>query len=163
MENKSIGYLIVGISVLMILIVLIFNNVMKEIIYNGCPYAKAGNECTSIKAIDTQTYFAFALVGILAIVGLVLIFSPQKEKIIVKKVRDIPRKLEIDVSDLKAEEKNVLRLIQEQRAMFQAELIEKTGFGKVKISRILDRLEGRGIIERKRRGMNNLVMVKELN
>ena len=45
--------------------------------------------------------------------------------------------------------------------MFQADLIDKSGLGKVKISRILDRLEGKGLIERKRRGMNNIVVFKE--
>ncbi|MBS3065392.1 MAG: MarR family transcriptional regulator, partial [DPANN group archaeon] len=58
-------------------------------------------------------------------------------------------------------EKQVLELIQDSRTIFQADLIEKTGFGKAKITRILDRLEGRDFIERKRRGMTNVVVVKE--
>jgi uncharacterized membrane protein len=44
--------------------------------------------------------------------------------------------------------------------LFQAELIEKTDFNKVKVSRILDKLEGKGLIERRRRGMTNLVLLK---
>lgn len=36
----------------------------------------------------------------------------------------------------------------------------KTGLTKVKVTRILDRLEGREIIERKRRGMTNVVILK---
>ena len=35
-----------------------------------------------------------------------------------------------------------------------------TGISKVGISRILDRLENQGFIERKRRGMNNIVVLK---
>jgi uncharacterized membrane protein len=45
-------------------------------------------------------------------------------------------------------------------SLFQGDLIKTTGFSKVKLSRILDKLESRGAIERKRRGMANLVVVK---
>ena len=45
--------------------------------------------------------------------------------------------------------------------MFQADLIEKLNLGKVKVSRILDRLENKNLIERKRRGMNNLIVLKD--
>ena len=161
MENKNVGYLILGISLLIIVIIFIFNNAMKTIVQEGCPYAKAGYDCPSLKTIDQQTYLTLSIVGILIIIALVLIFSRQKEKIVIRKVKENTKKKEIDVSDLKSEEKQVLKLIREQKAMFQADLIEKSNLGKVKVSRILDRLEGRGIIERKRRGMNNLVVFKD--
>ena len=60
-----------------------------------------------------------------------------------------------------AEEKTVLSLVAQNNAIFQADLIEKTGFGKAKMTRIIDRLEGKGIVERKRRGMTNVVVMKE--
>ncbi len=46
-------------------------------------------------------------------------------------------------------------------AIFQSELVDKSGFSKVKVSRILDRLEGRGLLERRRRGMTNIVLLKK--
>ncbi len=161
MENKNVGWIIIGISILIIFIIFLFNNAMKTIVKEGCPYAKAGYECPSLKTIDQQTYLALAIVGILIILGIVLVLSKQKEKIIIKKVKETLPKKQIDTSDLKSEEKQVLNLIKEQKAMFQADLIEKSGFGKVKISRILDKLESKGIIERKRRGMNNIVIFKD--
>ena len=51
--------------------------------------------------------------------------------------------------------------MEEHRTIFQADLIEKTGFGKAKMTRILDRLEGKGFVERKRRGMTNVVVIRE--
>ena len=39
------------------------------------------------------------------------------------------------------------------------EFIDRT-MTKVKVTRILDKLEGRGLVERKRRGMTNVVMLK---
>ena len=44
--------------------------------------------------------------------------------------------------------------------MFQSELVEKTGHTKVKMTRILDKLEAKGLIERRRKGMTNLVFLK---
>ena len=47
-----------------------------------------------------------------------------------------------------------------QGTIFQPDLADKTGFSKVKVTRILDRLEGKQLIERKRRGMTNVVVLK---
>ena len=44
--------------------------------------------------------------------------------------------------------------------IYQSELVEKTGFSKAKVSRCLSTLESRGLLERKRRGMSNLVLLK---
>ena len=161
MENKNVGYLILGISLLIIVIIFIFNNAMTTIVKEGCPYAHAGYSCPAFKTITQQTYLSLSIVGLLVIIGFILIFSKPEQKIIIRKIKENIKKKEIDMSDLKSEEKQVLKLIIEQKAMFQADLIEKSNMGKVKVSRILDKLEGRGIIERKRRGMNNLVVLKD--
>ena len=161
MENKNVGYLIIGISVLIIAIIFIFNSAMMTIVKEGCPYAHAGNACPAFKTITQQTYLSLSIVGLLIIIGLILIFNKPEEKIIIRKIKEHVPKKEIDLSDLKSEEKKIFKLVREQKAMFQADLIEKSNMGKVKVSRILDKLEGRGIIERKRRGMNNLVVLKD--
>ena len=45
--------------------------------------------------------------------------------------------------------------------MFQADVMEKIGIGKVGMTRLLDKLEAKQIIERKRRGMNNMIVLKD--
>ncbi len=66
-----------------------------------------------------------------------------------------------DASALDGEEKLVWeKMIEANGSLFQGDLIKSTGFSKVKLSRILDKLESRSAIERKRRGMANLVVVK---
>ena len=42
----------------------------------------------------------------------------------------------------------------------QSELAEKTGLSKSNVSRSLDLLESKGLVERKRRGMGNIVLLK---
>lgn len=162
MENKYVGYLILGISVLVVFIILMFNNAMKRIIDTGCPLVHDGTYCPAYGTINQQTYLALGIVGLLAIVGLVLVFSkPQKE--VIFKTRTIEKKPEkkININGLKTEEKQVLELVQNNKAIFQADLIEKTGYGKAKMTRIIDRLEGNGLVERKRRGMTNIVVLRE--
>lgn len=51
-------------------------------------------------------------------------------------------------------------LIQEGGVMFQGSIVEVTGFSRSKVSLILDKLEARGLAERRRRGMSNIVLLK---
>jgi uncharacterized membrane protein len=100
-------------------------------------------------------------VGVLVIIGVVLIFTKPNERVIIKKIKEHKLEKKIDTSELKKEEKDVFKIIQENGAAFQADLIDKTGYGKAKMTRIIDRLEGRGFVERKRRGMTNVVVLKQ--
>jgi len=117
--------------------------------------------CPMNKTINQQTYLSLTIAGILIIIGFFFIFAKQAEKIVIKKIKEKKQEKKIDTSNLRPEEKQVLNIIQENDAIFQADLIEKTGFGKAKMSRIIDRLEGQGIVERKRRGMTNVVVMKK--
>ncbi len=44
--------------------------------------------------------------------------------------------------------------------MNQGELVEKSGLSKATVSRTLDLLESRGLIEKRRRGMSNVILLK---
>ena len=163
MENKSVGYILLGVSILIAIIVFMFQGALTSFVNSSCTLAHGGNSCPMYNTITQQTYLALGIVGILVIVSLVLIFSKTQERIIIK-TRTVEKKIQkkiIDTSDLKPEEKQVLKIIQESKTIFQADLIEKTTLSKAKITRILDRLEGKGFIERKRRGMTNVVVFKE--
>ena len=159
MENKNVGYLMLGISILIIIIIFLFNSALNEIVTASCGIHSDGTICPLYGTINTQTYMALSIAGILIAVSLFLIFTKQKEKIIFKKSKEKHSKK--DSSELKQEEKIVFQLVQQNKAIFQADLIEKTGFGKAKMTRIIDRLEGKNFVERKRRGMTNVVVLKQ--
>lgn len=163
MENKYVGYMLLGISLLIIIIIFLFNNALRDFVNASCSVAHTGEYCPMYETISKQTYLALGIIGILVIVAIILIFSKQQERIIVKTktIEKKPQKKIIDTNGLKLEEKQVLELIQNNKAIFQADLIEKTGFGKAKMTRIIDRLEGKGFVERKRRGMTNVVVLRE--
>ncbi len=70
-------------------------------------------------------------------------------------------KKEVDLKQLSEEEQRLYTLLIENKgSLYQSDLVNKTGFSKVQITRILDRMEGAGIIERKRRGMTNVVILQ---
>src|SRR3989344_4010277 len=163
MENKHVVYLLLGISILVIIIIFMFNSVLKDIVRGSCTLAHGdATSCPMYQTINQQTSIALGIIGLLIIVSLVLIFSrPQTQTIIkTKTIKEKQEKKTYDLSSLRKEDRSIFNLIKENNTIFQADLIEKSGFGKAKVSRILDRLENRGLIERKRRGMTNVVVLK---
>ena len=68
---------------------------------------------------------------------------------------------QIDTSKLDEEEKKVYDFIKNRGgSSYQTDLIKETESSKVKITRVLDKLESKGILERKRRGMTNIIVLK---
>ena len=58
------------------------------------------------------------------------------------------------------EQKIVSLIIEEGGTIFQSQLVDRSGYSKSKVSLILDRLEAKKILERKRRGMSNAIVLK---
>jgi len=156
MENKSVGMLIIGIAVVMAIMVLLFNSVLRDKIGLVCSH---GPTCEMYTDVNVQTWISLSIVGIVFILGLFIMLTKPKEKIIIKKVKEKKKKL--DLSGFDKDERKVIELLQEESGgMFQASLMEKMGMGKVKTTRLLDKLEAKQLIERKRRGMNNIIILK---
>jgi len=156
MENKHVGGLIIGIAVIMAIIVFIFNSAMKTIVSNSCT---EGPTCPMWGTIATQTWLSISITGIVLLIGIAIMFTKPKEKVVIKTIKE--KKKKIDISGLEKNEKEAMEIIQKENgAMFQNALMEKLGIGKVGITRLLDKLEAKQLIERKRRGMNNIVVLK---
>jgi len=51
-------------------------------------------------------------------------------------------------------------ILDEDGMMAQSDIVEKTGLSKSNVSRTLDILESMGLVERRRRGMGNIIMLK---
>jgi uncharacterized membrane protein len=157
MKNKYVGLIIIGISILMSVMVLIFNFALKTIVGQTCSH---GSSCTMYDTISVQTWISFSIIAILAVIGIAIMFIKPKEKIIVKTIRQKKKKL--NLSGLDKKEKEVISILQKENgAIFQRTLMEKMGIGKVGITRLLDKLEAKQFTERKRRGKNNIVVLKD--
>jgi|SRR3989338_9780928 len=160
MKNKNVGYLIAGIAIVIGIIILIFNLGLKSIVGLTCTHGPA---CSMYDTIAIQTYISLAIAGLVLVIGIFLIFAKEDKEIVIKKIKE---KVEVkrkpaNYSKLDKDEKVIVKLAEDAEGnIFQADLVDKSGFSKVKVTRILDRLEGRQIIERKRRGMTNIVLLK---
>src|SRR3989344_632695 len=68
---------------------------------------------------------------------------------------------QIDFSRLNEEEKQIYNLIKEKDgSIYQSEIMKELEFSKVKTTRLLDLMESKKILERKRRGMTNIIILK---
>jgi len=167
MKNRIAGFIVIGIALLIGFITFSFNKAMKDIVSTSCSH---GPSCAMWGDINLQTKISIAIMIFIVIIGLYLIFFGKEEKIItkIKKIKEQvnPKKISKDnykkiIKNLSKDEKLVFEnVINSEGTIFQSDLTEKTGLNKVKITRILDRLEGKGLIERKRRGMTNIVILK---
>lgn len=167
MKNRVVGFLIIGIALLIGYIVYSFNKALKEIVDVTCTH---GPTCPMLGSVDFHTSSSIAIMVFIIIIGLYLVFFGREEKIITK-VKTIKEQItqkpitkenfQEAMKALGADERQVFeRVIEAQGSVFQSDLVEKTGMSKVKVTRILDKLEGKNLIERKRRGMTNVVILK---
>jgi hypothetical protein len=157
MKNKNVGYLIVGISIFIFLIVLIFNSALKNIVGATCSH---GPTCSMFDTISLQTFVSLAIAFLVLFIGVFLIFSKEEKEIVIKRVKEKIKKKKLDLSGLDSVERKAVSLLKVEGAVFQKSLMEELGVGKVKMTRLLDKLEAKQIVERKRRGMNNIVVFK---
>jgi uncharacterized membrane protein len=156
MKNKNVGYLISGIAIVIGFIIYIFNTALKDIVGATCSH---GPSCEMYDTIAVQTWISVGITGLILVIGLFFIFAKEEERVVIKKVKEPKKKL--NLSGLNNQEKQVIKILQEENGtIFQADLMEKLGIGKVGITRLLDKLEAKQLIERKRRGMNNVVVLK---
>ncbi|MEM2932889.1 MAG: MarR family transcriptional regulator [Candidatus Pacearchaeota archaeon] len=167
MKNRIVGFIILGIAVLIGYIIFSFNRALTSIVNAICTH---GPSCPMSGTIKFQTNVSLGIMIFIIIIALYLIFFGKEEKIITK-TRTIrpqiePRKITKEhyqkiLKSLSDDERAVLeRIIESEGAIFQSDLVDKAGLSKVKITRILDKLEGRGLVERRRRGMTNVVILK---
>ena len=169
MRNRNVGVIVIGIALLIGFIIWAFNRAMTKIVSTSCSH---GTSCPMWGTINFQTNVSIGVMVFVILVGLYLIFFTKEEKVtetkIVKLKEQIkPKEITKEnyqkvMSELAGDEKLVLeKIIEAQGTIFQSDLVDKSGFTKVKVTRILDKLEGKAIIERKRRGMTNVVILKQ--
>ena len=98
---------------------------------------------------------------IITIIGIQLLLSKNRDKVIVVQTSDTIIKTDIDRNILNRNSVIVIdTLLQSSGQMMQVDLTKKTGLKGYQITRILNRFEGLGWIARKRYGMTNLIYLK---
>jgi len=160
MNNKNVGFVILGITLLIGFIIFSFNRALTQMVTVSCSH---GSACPMWTTLAWQTNISIGIMIFVSLVGLYLIFFGNEKRTHHQKKKPEIKKEDYQemLKELSEEEKQVLeKIIDEQGTIFQSKLVEETGFTKVKVTRLLDRLEGQDLIERKRRGMTNVVILK---
>lgn len=158
MRNSIVGIIVVGIALLIGFIIFSFNRALKVIVSTACSH---GSECPMWGTINFQTNVSLGIMALVVCIGVYLIISSKDKRFLSEPLRlDGSKRKNVPVG-LGADEKAVYdRLVEADGMLFQSDIVDKTGMTKVKVTRILDRLEGRKIVERHRRGMTNVVILK---
>jgi uncharacterized membrane protein len=156
MKNKQVALIILGITILIFFIVLSFNSALESIVNETCSH---GVSCPMYATLKFQKSLSYGFIIFLAALGGYLYFLKESVNS-VKKSEE--KKISKEVLDnLEGEEKQIMNLVaQNDGSIYQSDLIKQTGLTKVKVSRVLDKLEGKKLIERKRRGMTNIIIAK---
>src|SRR3989344_3289144 len=157
-ETKNIGYIMIAASLALIFVLAFVkvdvdsqsNFLCKTIAENDMDMSKCPAHKSNVSWLILVSFgMAFLLLG----VGSYMTFLPKKSE--KKEFKTI------DVSKMDEDEKRIYNILKtKDGSAYQSDLIKETQFTKVKITRILDKLEQRGIVERKRRGMTNIIVLK---
>jgi len=124
---------------------------------------------TTISSENLPKFFTYTDVIIIIISSILLGFSisslitSARTKISVGEsvLEERKKKWKEIAKILKEDERKIYQAIIESGGIItQSELVEKTGLSKASVSRALDLLESKGLVERRRRGMGNIVLLK---
>lgn len=165
-NEKIIGYSLIAFSVvLFVVLIFIKLQVDKESAYlcekfhenkldmNTCPVHQPNSFASNLSWMITT---AFVIDFLIFAVGVYITFF---HKLLIKESKKEFK--QIDLSKLNDDEKKIYEIVKGKNgSAYQTDLIKETGFSKVKITRILDKMELSEILERKRRGMTNIIVLK---
>jgi|SRR3989338_4455275 len=154
--------ILIAISIGMIFVIYQYNQdilIRNAILHQNCNLPD--NICPFKTTIPTETVFAaLADVGIFIVAVYLLMKGKKQETLILHKTSQVKKAIKA----LEGDDKKVYEMVVNANGfIFQNDIIGKTGFSKVKVTRILDKLEGRGLVERRRRGMSNAIVLKHTN
>ena len=164
MRPRYLGIAIIAISIVVLASLFYLNNLLsKQSLENCVEFCKLKKDSScSVESCKTNGQHndhekiisaLEILVAFLGGIGFYLSLT-KAEKIIEQK--------KYDLTKLNSEEKKVFFFIKENKdnGVYQSNIVENFNFPKSKVSRILDILEQTEIIERKRRGMTNIIFLK---
>ncbi len=161
MNSRKLGIIIVSVSIVILFLMFGFKTQFDKHLVQACTESCGTDptQCTmdscpyhETRALVWIPLIASILVAALGGIGGFLVFS-KDEKVI--------KKREYDISKLSEQEKKAFLLIQQHKeGIYQSTLADHLALSKVKTTRLLDKLEQMQIVERKRRGMSNVILLK---
>jgi hypothetical protein len=152
---RAVGAVIVLIALFMSLMMMWFLDELSKVSADTCT---CGDTCNMVKFQVPSYFYAGAFVVLLLfVIGIMLVLKGNA----VSGPQVGSAAWEANLKRLDAEEKAVYKAVMGAGGtMFQSEIVEGLGWSKVKVTRTLDSLESRRLIERRRRGLTNIIVLK---
>ncbi|MBI4017655.1 MAG: winged helix-turn-helix transcriptional regulator [Candidatus Aenigmarchaeota archaeon] len=157
-KKQSVGRLLIGAAVLLILVTAIAkSDVDKQQAFlcdlthsQGIP----AEECPVHNSIFSWTVAGMFVIGFLVLAAGFYLSFPQGGQ-------EEAKFKTVDTGKLDGIERKIYdTLLKSNGSVHQADLVRETGLSKVRVTRILDKMEFSGVLERRRRGMSNIVVLK---
>ncbi len=167
MDNKKLGMIIIALSIIILIVIVLFNNQLAKLNEESC----ACNTCQSEDACHKDG-FSYLFTGGLAVIfailslGVYLIFFEKSHQILLNKIENEKVKLSQDekfnfiLLGLSSDEKTVLATIKEQDGITQQTLRIRTNIHKSKLSLIVSALEEKGLIKKEQKGKTNQLFLR---
>lgn len=155
LSNKKIGYTLATIAIVLMIATFMIKTELDDQTAYMCTVIEQTPDITMEDCPahnDTYSWLLMLSFGIaiaILITGIYLLLPRQEEK-----------KKHTEVAGLPKDERRVYELVKEAGSCFQSDLVRETENSKVKVTRLLDKLEQKGLVERKRRGMTNIIFLK---
>ena len=162
--HKTLGYVLAGIAIFLLVILVFVKADFDTQSAALCDsYSKSGMDMNLCPVHSNSTSWMLVLafgIGFLMLgAGIYLSFMPaEKPPLIMEEKKEFKQ---IDLTKLDEDEKKIYGILKGKGgSAYQSDLVNETSFSKVKITRILDKLEMMNILERRRRGMTNIIVLK---
>lgn len=157
-ENKTVMGILAIVLILFAVAIFFYNTTLNSLAAGSCTDSSV--DCPHEQIVKTQNIVIAVLILVIGAIVAWLFLQIRKKEPVRTAEKPAERK-RADASSLEPDEKKVIEILQDaEGSAFQSDVITKLGYTKVKVSRILDRMEQKGLVERKRRGMANLVVLK---
>jgi len=154
MKNRNVGIMLLVIAIFILFLIISYNQALEDIVNTSCTH---GPTCPMYKTIGVQKTISYSLIGLLILGSLYVIFFMKDKPGSGEAIKPSKKTL----AKLDEDEKKVMDILSKSDgSKYQSDIMKDLDFSKVKVTRVLDKLETKGIVERKRRGMTNIVVLR---
>jgi uncharacterized membrane protein len=163
MDNKRLGLIIIGLSVVFSLFLWGFNSQLSEVKADSCAYPET---CDATHEPPFLTHGGIAVVVAMLSLGSYLLFFEKSHEALIKKLKEDTsiksrdERFNLILMGLNNDEKRVLTAIKEQDGITQHTLRIRTNLHKSKLSIIVGILEDKSLIKKEKKGKTNQLFLR---
>lgn len=165
METKKLGFLIIGMSVVLGFIMFSYMsqlNMQEE--QNNC---NPTEECKQINSLFGLSHIAVGFLAFIFALGFYLLFFNKREQAILKRMED-EKNIDMENNQFEAllkpmddNEKAIIKAIKNQEGITQSTLKYRVNLSKAKVSQVLTQFEKRNLIVRNIKGKTYEIFLRD--